>query len=114
MKTNEFIVQNESVKTFLKQSIDFNERDMENFNRSRGYHNFFKDKLHIKIEAIPKGIDKVFVFMNDESNAGSILVNKYTYDVLDYDSVSKELSLIDFEVSLVYNESLKITKPLND
>lgn len=103
----EFIVKHESIKTFLKSAMDFNQRDLDDFRDNR-LHGYFKNVLHVNKNSIPVGSNRIVVFMEDRSQGGSILVNKYTYVVSDYDSVSYKLDLDDFNVSLHNHETLNL------
>lgn len=99
----DFHVKDKSAETFFKQHAILSvhqKHDMERGGIINPY-NLLKDRLLLKKEC-GIGPDQTVAFdlVNDRNETGRKLIYKYLYAAKEYDSVSLELTLIDFKVDV--------------
>lgn len=106
MDTINFIVKDGSTQEFFKERlIGFNaERDLNH----RGCHGSMNDYLYMKDVILIKKDEKLeskksvlFILSDEALGSRRKLQNRYLYSVESYDSVSTQLTLVDFSVALI-------------
>lgn len=102
-----FTIKDEGLKLFLEQHLVDNKKDRD-FESTSPYYKM-KDELFIKRSDEIKDYSEVHIHLIDDTRFKSkVLIHKYRYSVIPYDSICNRMQLVDFVV--VSEDRILITK----